>query len=136
LIEGSKQPSVVYFDGVCNLCNGFVDFLIRHDSRGRLRYAPLQGSTAQRRLPANQSRDLMSMAFTDTNGKVYTESSAALKSVIELSGGFKLLNVFFLVPGFLRNAVYRMVAANRYRMFGRKDTCRLPTPAQRERFLD
>ena len=78
----------------------------------------------------------MSMAFTDTNGKVYTESSAALKSVIELSGGFKLLNVFFLVPGFLRNAVYRMVAANRYRMFGRKDTCRLPTPAQRERFLD
>lgn len=76
------------------------------------------------------------MAFTDANGRVFTESSAALKSVIELGGGFKLLSVFFLVPGFLRNSVYRMVAANRYRLFGRKDTCRLPTPAERERFLD
>lgn len=136
MTAGSKPHSTVFFDGVCNLCNGFVDYLIRRDSAGVLKYAPLQGSTAKAKLPRAQSEDLLSMAFISADGKLYTESSAALKSIAALGGVYSLASLFFVIPKFLRDFVYRIVASHRYQWFGQKDTCRLPSPEERSRFLD
>jgi predicted DCC family thiol-disulfide oxidoreductase YuxK len=135
LTDGSSFTPILYFDGVCNLCNSFVDALLRREQRRQgavpgLRFASLQGQTAATRVPAEFRRDMKSLVYESAPGVFLTESGAALRVL----GGF--WKVFLLVPPFIRNAVYRQVAANRYALFGKRDTCRLPTPAERSRFLD
>jgi predicted DCC family thiol-disulfide oxidoreductase YuxK len=126
---------IVYFDGLCNVCNAFVDFLIRRDSARVLRFAPLQGSTARARLPAEKVSELSTMAFQDGSA-VYYKSSAAIRAIASLGGVWQLMRVFLIVPPFLRNFVYRWVANHRYLFAGRRDTCRMPTAMEREQFLD
>ena len=130
------QPErIVYFDGYCNLCNSAVEFLIRHDHKRVLKYASLQGHTASRRLPPGFSESLISMVFQKDN-RLWKESSAALHSVIALGGMFRLAYIAFLVPPSLRDVIYKWVATNRYQWFGKRETCRLPTPEERALFLD
>lgn len=126
---------VVFFDGHCNLCNRFVDFLIRRDTRHALRFASLQGETAKRLLPKEYVSDLSTVVFLN-EGKISTHSSAALRAIATLGGGYYLFKWFLLVPAFIRNLVYRFVASNRYTWFGRRDTCRLPSPEEKAQFLD
>lgn len=125
---------VVYFDGVCGLCNGFVDRLIRCDRRRMLRFAPLQGVTARDRLGAT------ALAATDTliyerDGVLFQRSDGVLRIAADVGGVLRLLLVFRLLPRAVRDRGYDFVARNRYRWFGRRDTCRLPTPEEVGVFL-
>lgn len=132
---GFEKTKIVYFDGHCNVCNRFVDFLLRHDARHSLKYAPLQGITAAQNLAPALRTDLATMVLQD--GDVfYVESSAAIRTLAHLGGGFKLMSVFLMVPRWLRDTVYRWVANHRYLIAGKRDTCRLPTPAELAQFLD
>jgi predicted DCC family thiol-disulfide oxidoreductase YuxK len=127
------SSSIVFFDGVCGLCNSFVDRLMRWDRKGVLRFAALQGDTAKKCLPpAHRAMDtLVYMDGHDT----HTRSDAALRILLRLGGAWTLLRPLFLIPRPMRNAVYDLIARNRYSWFGKRATCRLPTPAERDRIL-
>lgn len=134
-----KSSAVILFDGVCNLCNGFVQFVIRHDSRGYFRFAALQSAEGQAllraqgiSLPATPDPD--SVVLVEA-GQVYTHSTAVLRIARGLGGAWPLLGAGRLVPRPWRDAAYRWVARNRYRWFGRQQACLLPTPALKSRFL-
>lgn len=126
---------VVYFDGHCNLCNSFIDFLIRRDYRRILKFAPLQGPTAVANLPAHLRNGLSTMVLQD-EGRIMTESTAAILSISYLRGVYALMKLFLIVPEFIRNGVYRGVANHRYLFAGRRETCRLPSFEERAQFLD
>ena len=129
------SPTVVFFDGVCNLCNGFVDWLIRMDKHGRLKFASLQGRAAGELL--GPEADGLASIVVVREGQLYRESDAILVIGESLGG----IHAFFaklsaLLPRRLRDAIYRFVAKRRYRIFGKRDTCRVPTAEERKRFLD
>lgn len=146
---GRHQP-ILFFDGVCGLCNRFIDLMLRADSRDRFRYAPLQGETAQRLLgvddeagnrktsdlPLGNPRngDPQSFVFLE-NDRRFEQSSAVLHALGRLGGPWRLTAFLYVFPRPLRDMIYRFVARNRYRWFGKSDECRLPTPEERERFL-
>jgi predicted DCC family thiol-disulfide oxidoreductase YuxK len=133
----SAPPSfpIAFFDGECLLCNGFVDVLIKVDRRGRIRLAPLQGATARAYLPPLPADpELWSIFYLDAQG-IYSQSDAVLQICRALGGGWALLSYLRIVPRGIRNSLYRWVARNRYRWFGKRDTCRMPTAADRDRFL-
>lgn len=127
---------IILFDGVCNFCNYWVNFALKRDKKGTLLFTSLQGETAKTLLPRYQidTTTLTSVIFID-GGKVYTQSSAALRICRYLRGGWPVFYGFIIIPRFLRNAVYNLIARNRYRWFGKKDSCMLPQPDQRDRFL-
>lgn len=130
----SRIRGIVFFDGVCGLCNRFVDRLLAVDTDGVLRFAPLQGTTAQDRLPAGLADELNTVVYL-RDGVVLTRSDAALRILMDLGGWLKLHGAWFIVPRSLRDYVYDWIARNRYRWFGKHETCRLPTPEERTRFL-
>lgn len=125
---------VIFFDGHCNLCNHFVDFVFRHDKKGLFLVAPLQGTTAKEYLP-QEHLTLSSVVVADKD-KTFTESTAALWVLSCLSWPWPLMAIFFLLPRFLRDPIYRFIANHRYQWFGRRDTCRLPTEGEKGRFLE
>lgn len=127
--------TVLYFDGVCGLCNRFVDWLIRHDREGRLRYAPLQGRAAAARLPAADIAGLTTVVL-ERDGHVSRRSTAAIEAMASLGGPWRAASLLKAVPRPLRDAVYDRVARRRYGWFGRREACRLPTEAERPLFLD
>lgn len=132
LMEVTDHP-VLFFDGVCNLCNSSIDFVVRHDKKRRYRFAPLQGATAAHAIPTQV--DAMDSFVLAENGRIYLRSTAALKVLSGLGGIWSLAKALLWIPAPLRDAVYRLIAKNRYRWFGQKDTCRLPTPEERALFL-
>lgn len=126
---------VVFFDGLCGLCNRFVDFVLRHDSRGVFRFAPLQGETARALLAEADIRDLKTVVLSD-GGHTYRKSTAVLRVLAGLGGFWRLVAaLLWLVPWPLRDLGYVCVARTRYAIFGKKDSCRMPTPAERGRIL-
>jgi len=129
------NPTVL-FDGVCNLCNGAVNFILDRDN-GEFRFAALQ-SGAGRRLIEERGRsaeDLSTMVLIEGE-RVYTRSSAALRIARRLRAPWKWLYVFIIVPRPLRDAVYNLAARRRYRWFGKREECRMPTPELKGRFLE
>lgn len=130
------QFPVVLFDGVCNLCNGLVQFLIQNDPKARLRFASLQSPYGQEVLRKFNLPQSNFSSFVLVEGeRVYLRSSAALRIAYHLGGFWKILQVFWIVPPFIRNAVYNFIAKNRYKWFGKKTECMMPTPELQERFL-
>ncbi|HET6326854.1 MAG TPA: DCC1-like thiol-disulfide oxidoreductase family protein [Planctomycetaceae bacterium] len=128
-------PPVLFFDGVCGICNYFIDFVISRDRAAVFRFAPLQGETARERLPETDLRELNTMVLWEEQG-IFRKSTAATRILIRLGGFWLLLGtVLRLVPRPLRDAGYSVVARHRYRIFGKKETCRMPTPSERARFL-
>jgi len=130
------EPSIVLFDGVCNFCSGAVRFLIRRDRAGRLRFAPLQSETGaglQRRFALDPT-DLDTMILVE-GGRAHRKSGAALRVLRHLSGAWPLLSLLLLVPRPIRDWAYDRFAQRRYRWFGRRDACFVPTPELRDRFL-
>ncbi|MGV3503323.1 MAG: thiol-disulfide oxidoreductase DCC family protein [Adhaeribacter sp.] len=130
------QPAIILFDGVCNLCNGFVQFVIRQDHAQRFRFASLQSDKARELLQGQPGagHSLDSVVLIE-NGRHYRQSTAALRILRHLSGGWPLLYGLVVVPAFVRDRVYAWVAGNRYRWFGQRDACMLPTPELKARFL-
>ena len=126
---------VLFFDGVCGLCNRFVDFTMTRDHARRIRFSPLQGETARARLEPHDIASLDSVVLLDEEG-AHRRSAAVVRVLRHFSLGWRILaGVLWLIPRPLRDLGYKLVAANRYRMFGKKDACRLPTPDERSRFL-
>ena len=126
---------ILFFDGVCGLCNRSVDFALARDRRQRLLFAPLQGETARERLDQSDVASLQTVVLADARG-VHRRSSAVVR-VLWLLGGLWCVvgTLLWLIPRPLRDLGYKLVARYRYRWFGRKETCRMPTPAERARFL-
>jgi predicted DCC family thiol-disulfide oxidoreductase YuxK len=136
-LANTIQPSTILFDGVCNLCNGAVQFIIRHDPKGHFHFAAQQSEAGQALLQQFQLHPgkIDTMILIEGN-RYFTQSTAALRIAKRLQGGWPLLYAGIMVPPFLRNAVYAYIARNRYRWFGRKEQCMLPTPEMKRRFLD
>jgi predicted DCC family thiol-disulfide oxidoreductase YuxK len=133
----SSKDLVVLFDGVCNLCNASVDFIIPRDKAGRFRFSSLQ-SEAGRRILTGCGLDPSTVATVVLveEGRCYTLSAAALRVAKHLSGLWPALYILTLVPTPIRDLVYRWIARNRYKWFGRRETCRLPMPEERGRFIE
>jgi predicted DCC family thiol-disulfide oxidoreductase YuxK len=134
---------IILYDGVCGLCNSLVQFLLKHDKQGGLRFASLQSDFAAKVLRRNgfDAKDLdtvhVVVNYDQPDERVLQRSDAILCAGREL-GGFwgASSSIARVIPGSLRDLVYKFVATNRYRVFGKYDTCMLPNPSQRSRFLD
>jgi len=136
----ARQRPVILFDGVCNLCNSTVRWVIERDKEGRFDFASLQSDVARRELRKfmdTKEIDALpdSIVLLDSDG-VHVRSAAALRILRGLGSWFLLLRLGVVLPGPIRDAIYDMVARNRYRWFGRRDTCMIPTPDIAARFLD
>jgi predicted DCC family thiol-disulfide oxidoreductase YuxK len=128
---------ILLFDGACNFCNGTVNFVIDHDSEQRFRFASLQSEAGQALLRAHGLGELpLSTMVLIDRGQAHLDSDGVLRTARLLGGPFALLAPFLLVPRALRDPLYRAFARNRYRLFGRTEQCRVPTPELRARFLD
>lgn len=134
------EPTIILFDGHCNLCNRIVRFVVKRDMRAHFRFASLQ-SDAAHRICASAGYALPAVRDPDTivvirDGRALERSDAALAIAAGLRFPWPLLGVFRAIPRGVRDRLYRVVARNRYRWFGRSDTCMIPTPELRARFID
>ena len=128
---------VILFDGICNLCNNAVQFVLKHDKKKLFRFASLQSDFGKSILiKYGLPPDNFNSFVLILNGKAYTKSTAALSVAKMLSGPMKLLYGFIIVPAFIRNGVYNVIANNRYKWFGKKESCMLPSPDVAARFLN
>ena len=132
-----SNHSIILFDGVCNFCNGMVNFVLSQDKKGIFKFAALQSETGQKILEQFQlaKEDFESFVLVE-NGKTYKKSSAALRVANHFPWYWKELQILRIIPAFLRDAIYDFVARNRYKWFGKKDQCMIPTPQVRNRFLN
>jgi predicted DCC family thiol-disulfide oxidoreductase YuxK len=131
-----RQNNIVLFDGVCNLCNGVVNFVIDRDRKSKLKFISLQDSRAQEILDKHEhgTADLSTILYIE-NGKLHQQSSAVLRIIKKLDGLWPILYVLMIFPKFIRDMVYRWVAKNRYKWFGKRDRCRVPESEIQTRFL-
>ncbi len=137
MINSELKYKIILFDGVCNLCNSSVNFVINKDKKGIFKFAPLQsdfGEQALKKYGINP-KDTDSIILIDGN-KSYIKSSAALYIAEGLSGAYPLLFAFMIVPKFIRNWVYDYIAKNRYKWYGKKENCMIPTPELKNKFID
>lgn len=126
----------MFFDGVCGLCSHSVNWLLARDPEHRLRFAPLQGTTAAQRLDAGIRNRLDTMVFA-RGGETFTRTAAVSRILMTLGGRWKLLGwLLWIVPSPIRDLGYRVVSRLRYRLYGKHESCRLPTPQERAVFLD
>ncbi len=133
-----SSKNIVLFDGVCNLCNGFIDFVIKRDISRSIFYASLQDEVSKTIVNEFEIQlgGSYSTIYYYSKGNLYSESTAILNILKELNPRYRFLaNVFLLVPNFIRNLVYKGISRNRYLLFGKKDTCRMPSPEERNQFI-
>lgn len=132
-----ENKHIILFDGVCNLCNNAITFVIKRDPKDRFVYAPLQSKSGQRLVQQHAiDTNTLDSIILIKNNTAYAKSTAALKIAQSLSGAWPLLSMFLILPAFIRNWVYDYVARNRYKWFGKKDACMIPTPELRSKFLE
>jgi predicted DCC family thiol-disulfide oxidoreductase YuxK len=129
----NKNP-IVLFDGVCNLCNGTVDFILNRDRKKQFRFVTLQSETGEAVKKKFSIPDEIDSVILIHDGNVFYESDAALEIARLLSAPWKWAVIFKMLPVGWRNTVYRWIARNRYRWFGKKKACRIPTPEERKFF--
>ena len=132
----SDTHNIILFDGVCNLCNNSINFVIKRDKKDRFRFGALQEEPGKSLLQKYKidPKDTDSIILIE-NEKAYVKSTAALRVARHLSGGWPLLYGFMVVPKFLRNWVYDYIAKNRYQWYGKKESCMIPTPELKAKFL-
>jgi predicted DCC family thiol-disulfide oxidoreductase YuxK len=128
--------SVILFDGVCNLCNGFVQFTIERDKDQYFKFASLQSEAAKEILaPFGLDNQSLSTVILVENGQYYTKSTAGLTIISRFGGLWSLAKILLIFPKFIRDVVYDFIARNRYKWFGEKESCWIPTPELKKRFL-
>ena len=129
---------IILFGGICNFCNRWVNFIIRHDKKGKIKLAALQSEAGKRILKENNLAQLIdnmdTFIFIDEE-KNYTRSSAGIRIAKYLNGGWKLFFAFIIVPKFIRDGAYNWLAKNRYKWWGKRNECMIPTQDVKERFL-
>lgn len=132
------DKKIIFFDGVCNLCNGFIDYVIKRDSHKKIYYTSLQSDYAIKMLKSHQinlDKDYTTIYYY-TNGKLYSQSSAILNVFLELSAAHRFFaKVCLILPKFIRDGIYNFIAKNRYAFFGKKESCRLPSSEERSQFI-
>lgn len=128
---------IILFDGVCNLCNSFVQFTIRHDKKNRFKFSSLQSDSAKKLLEPFHfpDQELKTIVLVE-DGKLFLRSRAVLRIASQLDGAWKLSAVLYIFPSFFSDAVYNLVSKYRYKLFGKKNTCMVPTPELKTRFLE
>lgn len=129
------DTNIILFDGVCNLCNGLVKFMFKYDKKAVFSFASLQSETAEILLKKAGLTEVPDSVIVIKEGKALVKSEAALSIIQELGGLFKLLLIFRLFPRSIRDRLYDEVAKRRYKWFGKKESCMIPTKEQRKRFL-
>ena len=137
-IELPKDKQLILFDGVCNLCNSSVVYVIKHDKNDVFRFAPLQseiGKAIIKKYNIDTSKTDSILLYSETFG-LKIKSSAAIAIASKLGFPRNLLNVFFIVPPFIRNWFYDFIAKNRYKWYGKRDACMIPTPELKAKFLE
>ncbi len=136
-LKKMNEHPIILFDGVCNLCASSVQFIIRNDKKQYFRFASQQSDIGialltKYNIDVNKTDSLVLI----DHGKTYQKSTAALRIAKQLSIGWSLMYAFIIVPTFIRNPIYDFIAANRYKWFGKKEACWIPTPALKNLFLD
>jgi len=131
-----QQQPVILFDGVCNFCDGAVNFIIRQDKNGIFKFSALQSAPAQHLLQQHEDLKKLDSFILAAGGNLFQKSTAALHVLNYLPWYWKWTQLFWIVPRRLRDAVYDWIAKNRYKWFGKKDTCMIPTPELKNRFLN
>ena|SRR5665647_61240 len=131
-----NQNPIILFDGVCNLCNSAVQFIIRHDPDRKFLFASLQSEPGQQllkqyHLPLQQFNSFILLQ----DEKIFSKSTGALKVARQIKGAWRWVYIFIIIPKFIRDALYTWIAQNRYKWFGKKDTCMIPSPELKARFL-
>ena len=131
-----NSKPIILFDGICNLCDGAVKFVIKHDPENQFLFASLQSEAGQRllkqyKLPLENFNSFILIQ----DEKVYSKSTGALKVARQIKGVWSWLYIFIIIPAFIRDAVYAWIAQNRYKWFGKKEACMIPTPGLKARFL-
>ena len=132
-----EEKKIVLFDGVCNLCSSSVQFILKHDKKNQFLFGSLQGKAGQEYLKKfNLPVDALNSFMLVEDDKLYTCSSGALRMLRHLGNGWQLLYAFIIVPKFMRDGVYNIIAKNRYKWFGKKEECWIPTQELKAKFLD
>jgi len=132
-----KGTKIILFDGVCNLCNGAIKFIMEHDKKRQFRYTSLQGELGKQLLVERNidPSKIDSIILIEDNSNYHHKSGAAIKIAQELKGIYPLMGIFLIVPAFIRDWVYDFIAKNRYNWFGKEESCRIATPEEQELFL-
>lgn len=133
-----KSKQLILFDGVCNLCNSSVLYVIKNDTKNLFLFAPLQGEIGQEIINAFNIDVLETdsiLLFDPKAHRIYSKSTAALRIAKQLKFPNKLMSIFFIVPTSIRNWIYDYIARNRYKWFGKKDACMIPTPELQAKFM-
>lgn len=135
-MEDTKK--IVLFDGVCNLCNRSIQFIIRHDKKDEFRFATLQGDLGKQLVKERHidTDTVDSIILIEPGVAYYTKSTAALKIGTSFGGAWKLLTILELIPSSLSDIVYDFVARNRYQWYGKREACMIPTPELKAKFLE
>ena len=134
-VIATERP-ILFFDGVCNFCNSTVNFIIRHDKKELFLFAALQsdkGRELLRRIKHNEA--LPQSVILSYKGNIYEKSDAVLQTARLLGGAWTLILTGYILPRFIRNGIYNFIAKHRYRWFGKRETCMVPSPSVRVRFL-
>jgi predicted DCC family thiol-disulfide oxidoreductase YuxK len=135
-VQDLNTSSLIFYDGVCGFCNHSVNWILQRDTQGRFLLAPLQGTTAEQLL-APELRQHLSSVVLRHNGRIWTHSAAVCRILLLLGGFWWFCGILlWLIPQPIRDFGYRCVASIRYKLFGKLDACRRPSPAERARFLD
>ena len=137
-MNGNRAHGMIFFDGICNLCNHSVQFVIKRDRHDYFRFAALQTEAAKAQLAALNSvphQEELNTIILLENGKVYDRSTAALRIARKLSGLWPLLYGFMIIPRFIRDFFYQLISKNRYRIWGKQESCMVPSAALKSKFL-
>jgi predicted DCC family thiol-disulfide oxidoreductase YuxK len=130
------EKSIILFDGVCNLCSGAVQFILKRDYKNHFVFASLQSEVGKQLLLKYQVTTKVETIILIQDNKWFSQSDAALEIARKLSGAWPLLYALKIFPRFIRDGVYNWISRNRYRFFGKKESCMIPAPAWKNRFLD
>ncbi|MGE3608649.1 MAG: thiol-disulfide oxidoreductase DCC family protein [Bacteriovoracaceae bacterium] len=133
-LNPANPKRVIFFDGLCGLCNGFVNFILKIDRNNNFIFSPLQSEFAIQTLPQELTHDLKTIVVL-IDGQTFKKAQAVFAVFNEIGGIWKMISLLKILPNFLLDFVYDLVASNRYQFFGKKDSCRLPTPEERKRFI-
>jgi predicted DCC family thiol-disulfide oxidoreductase YuxK len=131
-----QNKNVIFFDGVCGLCNKFVDFILKIDHDNEFIFTPLQGEFAKKVLPEKYTQDMKSVILLKNNGDLYSQSKAVIEILSDIGGVWKLAKIANILPDTILDKAYDLVSENRYKIFGKKDTCRLPKPGEKDKFIN